>query len=352
MNMAIENKASDIHLSYGQKPLLRVHGELIPVSSFPELSELEFTQAVLSLANEEVQKKIIANREFDFSVTLIGASARFRTNVFFAMGSICAVLRLIPKEIPRLESLGLPKIINSFLGLKQGFILVTGPTGNGKSTTLASMVNEINMTRSTNIVTIEDPVEYLITPVRSVVRQREVFSDTFSFSAALKSALRQDPNIVLVGEMRDLETITAALTVAETGHLVFSTLHTNSAAQTIDRIIDVFPEESKAQVRTEFASAITAIVSQRLLPAVAGGRVAACEVMVANAAIRNAIREGKTYMIENIMQTSIDSGMMPFEMHLAKLVREGIIAEEVALDHALRPAELQNQLRSSKIHTL
>jgi len=350
MTLAVENGASDIHLSSGRKPLLRIHGELVPVTSFPELSEIEYHQAILSLANEEQQKKILSAREFDFSATFDGATARFRTNVFFSMGKLAAVLRLIPKQIPELKNLGLPKIVNSFLSLKQGFILVTGPTGNGKSTTLASMMNEINKTRSCNIVTIEDPVEYVIEPDRATVRQREIYSDTMSFAGALRSALRQDPNVVLVGEMRDLETISAALTVAETGHLVMSTLHTNSASQTIDRIIDVFPEDSKAQVRTEFASVITAIMSQRLIPAIGGGRVACCEVMVANAAVRNAIREGKTFMIDNIMQTSIDLGMLPFEMSLARLVREGKVTEEVAMEYAIKPSELQAQLRSAKIH--
>jgi twitching motility protein PilT len=259
------------------------------------------------------------------------------------------VLRVIPVDVPDMEQLGLPPIMNSWLKIKQGFILVTGPTGQGKSTTVASMLNEINKNIGGHIVTVEDPIEYVIKPLKSLISQRELGTDTKSFDRALRSVLRQDPNVVFVGEMRDLETIQLALTVAETGHLVFSTLHTNSASSTIDRIIDVFPDGSKAQIRTQLASVLTAVVSQRLLPSVDGGRVAAMEIMVANNAVRNTIREGKSFMIDNIIQTGSDVGMFSLEMYLAKLVKQGKITEEVALNYSVKPVELQSSLRSTRL---
>jgi twitching motility protein PilT len=249
-----------------------------------------------------------------------------------------------------MEDLGIPKNVIDFLKGKQGFVLVTGPTGSGKSTSLAAMLQFINQNTSSHIVTVEDPVEYLLKPVKSTIDQREVFSDTMSFASALKSTLRQDPNVVLVGEMRDLETISSAITVAETGHLVFSTLHTNSASQSVDRIIDVFPENSQSQIRSQFASILSLVVSQRLLPAINGGRVAAFEIMVATSAVKNAIREGKTFMIDNMIQTGLEVGMLPLEMSLAKLVIDGKVDEGVAMSFALRPGELQQQLRSFKLH--
>jgi len=259
------------------------------------------------------------------------------------------VLRVIPFEIPDMVSLNLPSILNSLLKLKQGFILITGPTGQGKSTTVASILNEINKTVGGHIVTIEDPIEYVMKPAKSLVSQRELGTDTKSFDRALRSVLRQDPNVVFVGEMRDLETIQMALTVAETGHLVFSTLHTNSAAQTVDRIIDVFPEGSKAQIRTQLSTVLTAVVSQRLIPSVDGSRIPAMEILVANNAVKNIIREGKTFMIDNVIQTGSDLGMVSMETSLAKLVKQGLITEEVAMSYATKPLELQSSLRSIRL---
>lgn len=261
---------------------------------------------------------------------------------------VSAALRIIPPEIPTFEQLNIPELFDSFLNYKQGFILVTGPTGMGKSTTVASMLDKINQKTASHIVTVEDPVEYLIKPKLSIVSQREVGYDTKDFPKALRSSLRQDPNIVFVGEMRDLETIQSALTIAETGHLVFSTLHTNSAAQTIDRIIDVF--EVKEQIRTQLASVLTAVISQRLIPTVDGKLTPAFEILVATPAVKNCIREGKVFMIDNIIQTSSDVGMISLESSLARLVKEGKITEEVANSYALKPADLQNSLRSTKLN--
>lgn len=344
LSLSVEQKASDVHLAENAGPVFRIQGELVAgvgVVIEPEMMK----EVIWSLTNAEQRKIIEEKKELDFSVSLASGD-RFRVNVFMAMGKLCAALRVIPRVIPDLDTLGIPKICTSFLSLKQGFILFTGPTGQGKSTSVASLINEINKNQARSIVTIEDPVEYVISPVRSLIYQREVFFDTDSFVKALKSCLRQDPNVVYVGEMRDLETISSALTMAETGHLVFSTLHTNSAAQTVDRIIDVFPEGSKGQIRAQLAEVLTAIVSQRLIPTVEGKRVLACEVLVANSAVRNSIREGKTFMVDNIIQTSAEQGMVGMESYLAGLVRKGIVAEEVALKYSFRPAELQQQLRA------
>jgi twitching motility protein PilT len=255
---------------------------------------------------------------------------------------------VVPSEIPGFKELNLPSIFSDLAEFKQGFVLVTGPTGHGKSTTVASVLNKINQNKSTHIVTIEDPIEYIIKPEKSIISQRELGFDTQSFSMALRSVLRQDPNVVFVGEMRDLDTISSALTIAETGHLVFSTLHTNSASQTVDRIIDVFPEGSKEQIKVQLANVVTAIVSQRLMPARDGGRMPVFEIMMATPAVRNAIREGKSFMLDNIIQTSADAGMVGLETSLARLIRQGLVTEEVAMSYSLRPDELQSNLRSIK----
>jgi twitching motility protein PilT len=303
-------------------------------------------EMIMSILDEEQKKKFMEEKEWDFSIEVDGS--RFRVNIFLQKGMVSAALRIIPPDIPTFEDLSLPEIFNSFLEYKQGFILVTGPTGMGKSTTVASMLNKINNQTASHIVTVEDPVEYLIKPKLSIVSQREVGHDTLDFPLALRSSLRQDPNIVFVGEMRDLETIQSALTIAETGHLVFSTLHTNSAAQTIDRIIDVF--EVKEQIRTQLASVITAVISQRLVPTIDGKLTPAFEILVATPAVKNCIREGKVFMIDNIIQTSSDVGMISLESYLAKLVKSGKISEEVATSYALKPADLQNSLRSNKLN--
>ena len=341
--LAIANEASDIHLQMGQVPKMRVHGALMDVGSFGAVDDPEL---ILSLLSEPQKERFEIEKEMDLSVTL--AEYRFRVNVFHQKGKLACALRVIADQIPELSSLGLPEVVKSFTKLRQGFVLITGPTGQGKSTTVASILNEINKEKSVNIVTIEDPIEYIIKPIKSLVAQRELGEDTLSFDKALRSSLRQDPNVVFVGEMRDLETIQLALTVAETGHLVFSTLHTNSAAQSIDRIIDVFPEGSKAQVRMQLASVLSAIVSQRLIPTIDGQRTVATEILVANPALANTIREGKTFMIDNIIQTGVDQGMVSLEMSLARLVKSGKVEERLASSFALKPEEFLNNLRMLK----
>lgn len=343
LKLAVANKASDVHLASDILLSFRVNGELLVVGNFSMPEQKDMKDLILSLLSEEQMRRFVEEKELDFSISLDGS--RFRCNIYCAMGQIGAALRVIPAQAPILANLNMPPVLSTFLKNKQGFVLVTGPTGQGKSTTVAAMINEININKSCHIVTIEDPVEYIIKPVKALIAQRELGGDTLSFGKALRSVLRQDPNVVFVGEMRDLETIQLALTVAETGHLVFSTLHTNSASQTIDRIIDVFPEGSKAQIRTQLASVLTAVISQRLVPAKNGGRVPAAEVLVVTPAIRNIIREGKTFMIDNAVQTGGDLGMTSLELSLAKLVINNQIDEAVAMEYTLKPQELQSNLR-------
>jgi len=347
LKLAVANKASDLHLSVNTIPKIRINGELIEVTSFRGIESSEMENLMMSILTEEQKLILKTERELDFSVAT--GEDRFRVNMYFQKGMLSAALRVVASTIPTFEELGLPSILEDIIKQKQGFVLVTGPTGHGKSTTVASAINKINNDRSCHIVTIEDPVEYVLKPNKSIISQRELGYDTNSFAKALKSVLRQDPNVVFVGEMRDLETISSTITVAETGHLVFSTLHTNSAAQTIDRIIDVFPDSIKSQIRIQLAEVITAVISQRLIPTVDNNRVAAFEILLANSAIKNIIREGKTFMIENVMQTSTDVGMINMEASLARLIKEGRITEEMGMSYSLRPLELQNKLRSIKV---
>ena len=344
--MAVANKASDIHFSASMRPRMRINGELVEVTNFEENDPAVMTEIILSILSEEQRGVLEEKRELDFSLT--SDNARFRVNIYHQKNEVACALRVVTSEIPEFEALNLPAIFNDFVEFKQGFVLVTGPTGHGKSTTVASVLNRINRTKTTHIVTVEDPIEYVIKPEKAIISQRELGFDTKSFRMALKSVLRQDPNVVFIGEMRDLETISSALTIAETGHLVFSTLHTNSAAQSIDRIVDVFPEGSKQQIRIQLASVVTAIVSQRLMPARDGGRIPVFEIMLATPAVKNAIREGKSFMMDNIIQTSADVGMVGLEMSLAKMVRQGLVTEETAMSYSLRPEELQSNLRSIK----
>ena len=341
----IDAGASDLHLVSGIFPTLRIEGELISLTSSGVLTPEMIGEFLKAILTAEQLERLKVNKEIDFSLSF-SEKARFRVNAYTQKGSLAAAFRRIPLEIPGVDSLELPKIIHSFTTLRQGFVLVTGPTGHGKSTTLAAILNEINQTRSCHIVSIEDPVEFIFKPVKSIISQREMQSDTHSCSVALRSVLREDPDVVLVGEMRDYETIAAALTVAETGHLVFATLHTNSAAQTIDRIVDVFPEEQQKQVQLQLSNVIEAVFSQRLIPGVSKKRVVAHEVMLATTAIRTAIREGKTHQIDSILQTSQEAGMNTIEKSLAALVREGKITLETAQSWSLRPEELTRLVRS------
>lgn len=340
----IEKNASDLHLTVGSPPLIRIDGILIPVYPPDILTKETIADLVFSLLSEEQKEKFLANKELDFSFALEGRG-RFRVNIYFQQGFIAASLRLIPLKIKDIEELRMPKICHEFARLKQGFILVVGPTGHGKSSTLAAILNEINLTEKKHIITIEDPIEYIYPKAASLISQREMHLDTLSWSVALRSVLREDPDVVMVGEMRDYETISSALTIAETGHLVFATLHTNSAAQTIDRIVDVFPENQQQQVRMQLSSSLEAIVSQRLVPCISGGRIPATEILLATPAIKNVVREAKTHLIDNIIQTSAEMGMEVLESSLSRLIRQGFISLETAQMYALRPDELMRLFR-------
>ncbi len=338
LEIVVKKEASDLHIVAGSPAMIRIDGSLMPVS--PGLLTPEETEALIfELLSPEQKDMLLVNKELDFSFAL-GDVARFRVNAYFEKGYLAAALRLITSYIKNIEELNLPKICHNFTKLRQGFVLVTGPTGHGKSTAIASMINEINQTKPLHIVTIEDPIEYVYPRGKSLVSQREMHLDTHSWDVALRSALREDPDVVLVGEMRDFETIASAITVAETGHLVFATLHTNSAAQSIDRIIDVFPENQQAQIRMQLATVISGIISLRLVPAIGGGRLPAAEILLSSAAVSTAIREGKEHQIDNIIQTSGEDGMILLDASLAYLVRAGRISLDIARTYSLRPEEL------------
>src|SRR3989338_4758529 len=338
LEIVVKKEASDLHIVAGSPPVIRIDCVLIPVAS-ALLTPQDTESLVFELVSEEQKELLLVNKELDFSFAL-GDVARFRVNAYFQKGYISAALRLIPSYIKTIEELNLPKICHNFAKLRQGFILVTGQTGHGKSTTIASMTNEINLTRAVHIVTIEDPIEYVYPKGKSLISQREMHLDTHSWEMSLRSALREDPDVVLVGEMRDFETIASAITVAETGHLVFATLHTNSAAQSIDRIIDVFPENQQMQVRLQLAATIAGIISIRLVPAIGGGRLPVCEILLSSGAVQTAIREGKTHQIDNIIQTSGEAGMILLDASLAYLVRAGRISLDIAKTYSMRPEEL------------
>ena len=326
--------------------MLRIHGSLVVVANEPVVAAQKASEWVLAIMTPQQKDQLLTNREVDFSYAL-GNQARFRVNAYFEKGMAAAALRLIPAQIKTVEELRLPKVCHSLTKLKQGFVLVTGPTGCGKSSTLAAMIEEINASRAEHIVTIEDPIEFLYTPKKSIISQREMHQDTHAWTVALRSVLREDPNVVLVGEMRDFDTIAAAITVAETGHLVFATLHTNSAAQSVDRMIDVFPAHQQAQVRQQLASSLEGILAQRLVPSLRGGRVPAVEVLLATAAVRNLIREGKAHQIDSVIQTSGELGMMTLEMSLGNLVKAGAVDLPVAQAYALRPQELTRLVKGT-----
>lgn len=347
LQLAIDQNASDLHIITGIPPFLRIEGKLGPIRGEQAVTPELVNKIVKEVLSTEQFERLSVNKEIDFSLPF-SEKARFRVNAYTQRGNYAISFRLIPLDIPEIDELGLPKILHSFTGLRQGFILVTGPTGHGKSTTLASMINEINAMRAEHIITIEDPIEFMFKPNHSIISQREMGFDTHSWQIALRSALREDPDVVLVGEMRDHETISSALTVAETGHLVFATLHTNSAAQTIDRIVDVFPNEQQEQVRLQLSNVIEAVFSMRLVPGKDGKRVVAYEVMLGTSAVKSSIREGKTHQIDNIIQTSTEVGMITLDMSLATLVKSGKVDVEVAQAYSLRPEELMRLVRSSR----
>jgi twitching motility protein PilT len=332
--------ASDLHISVGRKPELRIDGSLVTLEDKNVITREAGDLLMSLLLTQEQKKRFLEDRELDFSYTLDGVG-RFRVNVFMQRGDFAAALRLIPNTIRTVDELGHPQIIHNILKTSQGFFLVVGPSGQGKSTTLAAMIDEINESRKDHIITIEDPIEYIFSDKKSMIDQREVGQDTKNFNVALRSILRQDPDVIMVGEMRDPETIAAAITAAETGHLVFSTLHTNNASQTIDRIIDSFPPSQQNQIKAQLAGTLLGILSKRLIPRVGGGRVGAYELLIANAAVRNLIREGKAHQIDLVIETSADSGMVSLNKSLAGLVKDGSITMEDAEMHSLNPKELK-----------
>jgi twitching motility protein PilT len=340
----IRRNASDLHLQVGLPPNIRVDGALKPITDAPALTGQDMEQIVFSILDDEQKEILLKDKELDFSFSF-GDYGRFRANIFHERGNIAAALRLIPNQIRTLTDLDMPPAVQAFTKLPRGLILVTGPTGSGKSTTLAAMVDKINSERACHILTIEDPIEYAHTSKKSMVQQREIHYDTYSFGAALRSSLREDPDVVLIGEMRDLETISAAITIAETGHLVLATLHTNSAAQSIDRMIDVFPPHQQQQVRIQLAGMLQGVVAQRLVPAIGGGRIAATEILVVTGAVRNIIREGKTHQIEAVIQTGAEQGMQSMDRVLVQLVQQGKITYDTAKEYAVDLEELDRLMR-------
>jgi twitching motility protein PilT len=335
-----KQNASDLHLAVGRKPTLRMDGVLIPLEKEPIMTPESAEGIISQMLTPEQKTKLITQRQIDFAYSF-EEKARFRVNVYFQRGYLAAALRLIPTRIKTIEELSLPPLLHDFAQLSQGFVLLVGPAGHGKSSTLAAIVDEINHTRTDHIITVEDPVEYLFTQDKCIVSQREVGSDTTSFHSALRTILRQDPDVVMIGEMRDGVSIGTAMTASETGHLVLSTLHTNSAAQTIDRIIDSFPAEQQGQVTSQLAATLVAIVSERLLPRISGGRIPAAEIMIVNPAIRNLIRERKTYQIDLVIETSLQEGMVTLNRSLVNLVKNKEITLENAELYSLNPSELR-----------
>lgn len=339
----IKEGASDLHLTVGRHPTLRVTGALIPLVKNPILSPEDTEGLVFAMLNEESKQRFLQERDIDFSYPFED-KARFRVNVFFQRGFIGASLRFIPAVIKDLKTLNLPDILADFTGKEQGFFLVVGPIGHGKSTTLASIVDHINHSRAEHILTIEDPIEYFFIQDKSIIDQREVKIDTMDFYKALRSMFRQDVNVAMIGEMRDTETISTAITAAETGHLIFSSLHTNNASQTIDRIIDSFPSEQQTQIRLQLSNALLGVFSQRLVPRISGGLIPAYELMICNSAIKNLIRERRTHEIDIVIETSFELGMVSLNRSLANLVRQGEIGVENAIAYSLNSKELEGLL--------
>ncbi len=344
LDITIKERASDLLISVNHPPVIRITGQLVPLIKEKTVTAADAKGIALSLMDEPRQKKFMADKEIDFSYDFDG-KARFRVNVFYQRDCISLALRLIPPTIKTIEELSLPAVLHELATRSQGLVLVTGASGQGKSTTLAAMLDEINHTRAVHIITIEDPIEYMYEGDRAIIDQREVGVDTSSFSTALKAVFRQNPDVIMVGEMRDIETISTAITAAETGHLVFATLHTNSASQSVHRIIDVFPSEQQNQIRFQLAGSLLAVVSQRLVPRVKGGFIPVCEVMICNNAISNLIRENKTHEIPAVIETSSKEGMVSLNRALSDLVRQKEISLKDSIDYSLNPSELKNLLR-------
>jgi twitching motility protein PilT len=340
----IDRRASDLHLTAGSPPMVRVRGRLTPVEGYPALTPADTREIIYSILSNAQRQKLENNWQLDFAYQIPG-KARFRVNAYFQRSAMGAAFRLIPFDVVPLDTLGLPPVVAEFATRPRGLVLVTGPTGSGKSTTLASLIDVINQTREEHIMTIEDPIEFLHRHKKCIVNQRELGSDATSFADALKAALRQDPDVILVGEMRDLETIGTAITAAETGHLVFATLHTQDTAQTIDRIIDVFPASQQGQIRAQLSVALQGIMTQTLLPTADGaGRCVATEVLVPTPAVRNLIRESKSHQIYSVLQTGGSHGMQTMDASLAQLIRAGKITRQIAESRAQAPEELRRLL--------
>lgn len=348
LGLTIKNFASDLHLLVGIAPVVRIDGALVYLSSQQPLGKEDVETMVFSMLTSEQKELLLTNKELDFGYDFLDANqkklGRFRINAYFQKGNLAAAFRFLPIQIRTIEELNLPKIMHSFANLEQGLVLVCGPTGHGKSTTLASIINEINMTTSAHILTVEDPIEYIYPLGKSIISQREIGFDTHSWDAALRSSLRDDPDVVLIGEMRDPETISSAISIAETGHIVFSTLHTNSASQSIDRMVDAFPSHQQNQIRSQLSATLKGIVSQRLLPQISGGMVPAVEVLLGTSAVASNIRDGKTHLIDSVIQTSGEQGMITLESSLAQLVSSGAITLEKASAFAIHPEELLRQV--------
>lgn len=342
--LTIQQQASDLHISVGHPPTLRVIGRLVPLVKMKKILPEDSQGLAFELMHEDQRQRFLQQKEIDFSYNFEDKD-RFRVNIFFQKGNISAALRLIPAKIQTIEELNLSPVLHEFTKPNQGFVLITGPSSHGKSTTLAALIDEINHTRADHIITIEDPIEYIFKDDKCIIDQREVYQDTLSFARALKSTFRQDPNVIMVGEMRDPETISTAITAAETGHLVFATLHTNSASQTIHRIVDSFPPTQQVQIRAQLSGSLLGVVSQRLVPRIRGGLIPACEVMISNAAVANIIRENKIHELDLVIETSAELGMISLNRALADLVKVKEISLKNALIYSLNPAELRKLVR-------
>jgi len=344
LDIMIVQEASDLDISVGHAPNIRVTGQLVPLSQEKIILAEDSWGLAFALLSEPLRKKFMEQKEIDFSYQYEN-KGRFRTNIFYQRGNISLALRFIPSKIRTMEDLNLPPILHDFVSRPQGLVLVTGATSQGKSTTLAAMIDEINHTRSVHIITVEDPIEYVYPIERAIIEQREVGEDTLSFNNALRASFRQNPDVIMVGEMRDLETISTTITAAETGNLVFGTLHTNSASQTIHRIVDVFSSDQQSQIRFQLSSSLLGIISQRLVPRIKGGFIPVCEVLICNNAISNLIRENKIHEIPAVIETSAKEGMISFNRAMVDLVRKKEISLKNAMDFATDPAEIRNLLK-------
>jgi len=345
LSLTIKNKASDLHLMVGLPPTFRIDGALRYLTTYPALKTTDMETMIFSLLTPEQKELLLTNKELDFSFGFRGKGStevgRFRINAYFEKGTVAAAFRFLAPSVRSLDDLNMPKVAHDFAKLKQGFVLVTGPTGHGKSSTLAAIINEINLNKSCHILTIEDPIEYIYPKGNSIISQREMGIDTHSWALALRSSLREDPDVVLIGEMRDPETMQAAITLAETGHLVLSTLHTNSASQSVDRIVDAFSADQRSQIRIQLATTLKGIISQRLVPKIGGGRIPAVEVLLGTPAVSSNIRDGKSHLIDSVIQTSKDMGMITIDESLSNLVKEGVVTIDDARSYALRINELE-----------